>query len=306
MTALTTTITTTDDNAAHSKQRVGESRSVYAIVTERILAALAAGTVPWRKPWQAAAANYVTKREYRGINAFLLGLAPYASRYWLTLRQANKLGATIRKGEQSSIVVFWKWVQRKDSDDQNDTIPVLRYYRVFNVMQCEGLVLSEAPQHFVVLNAAKSAGRVVEEMKDPPRVRIGGNAAYYTRELDTVTVPNPHTFEQPERFASTLFHELTHATGHAKRLNRPDLIDAKHFGDQCYSREELVAEMGAAFLAAHTGIAHVTEPASAAYLAGWLKVLRADHRLVVTAAAQAQRAADYILGRTFDDADEEE
>jgi antirestriction protein ArdC len=302
MTALTTTISSADDNAQPSEQRVGEDRSVYAIVTERILAALAAGTVPWRKPWQSMPANLVSRKDYRGINAFLLGLAPYDSPYWLTFNQARKLGGSVRKGEQSTIVVFWKWLDKED----DTRIPLLRYYRVFNAEQCDGIDVPAIPETTAADDAIVAAHAVMSRMRDKPLFRVSAGGAYYSPRIDQVSMPPPRSFESAESWAATLYHELTHATGHEKRLNRPELKNSNWFGDHHYSREELVAEMGSAFLAARSGIASVTEPASASYLAHWIKALRGDSRLIVTAAAHAQRAVDYILGTTFETSEADE
>ena len=307
MTTLATTLTSTDDNAEPSVPQVDGPRNAYAIVTERILAALTAGTVPWHKPWNATAANLVSKKPYRGINQFLLGMAPYASPYWLTFNQAKKLGGTVRKGEHSTIVVFWKWFRPEGADDDAKEIPWLRYYRVFNALQCDGLDVPPPPDTAIVDNVVGTANAVVAGMKNPPHISVGGSLACYMPTFDRVEMPHPVSFTQPERFASTLFHELTHSTGHEKRLNRPEISRTGIvFADEEYSREELVAEMGAAFLSAHTGIELVTEPASASYIASWIKVLKGDSRLVVSAAAQAQRAVDHILGRTFEAADGDE
>ena len=176
-----------------------------------------------------------------------------------------------------------------------------RAYTVFNAAQCElpakwaerarGGVPDMAPAPTIA-----ACEKIVAEMPSRPAITHGGSAAFYRQSVDQVTMPEPGSFAAPELYYSILFHELTHSTGHAARLNRATLVDAVRFGDTNYSKEELVAEMGAAFLCGVAGIANRTIDNSAGYVHGWLKKLRHDPRLLVQAAAQAQRAADYILG----------
>ncbi len=176
--------------------------------------------------------------------------------------------------------------------------PSLRYYTLFSVEQCDDLGPSQADSP-AATPQIETCETVLSTMNDPPPVHHGGGRAFYSPSNDTITLPPRQTFEQMEEYYSTLFHELTHASGHEKRLGRPGVTDPVKFGDHAYSREELVAEMGAAFLCGHTGISPATIRNSAAYLASWLKVLQGDGRLVIQAAAAAQRAVDHILGRTF-------
>ena len=285
---------------------------VYGIITEQIINRLEAGTVPWHCPWggrNAMPRNAVSGAEYRGINSFLLHQlrlhGGYESRYWLTYKQAQARGGHVRKGEKSVPVIFWKWYDREKkeadtSEPQKQRLPVLRYYSVFNADQCEGVTIPPDDSESHEWEPLDACEQLVEAMPDGPEIREGGVVAAFLPAEDIVRMPSRSRFPSAEGFYASLFHELTHATGHEKRLNRRPSTDTRTFGDDAYSREELVAEMGAAFLCGHAGITPDTIENAAAYIDGWLSVLRADSRLVVQAAAQAQKATDFILGRTWD------
>lgn len=282
--------------------------STYNVITDRILAQLEKGVVPWRKPWREASCpkSLVSQKEYRGINLFLLNAAGYASPYWLTVHQANGLGARIRKGEHGMPVVFWLWQSElKDPDDGGEPTkgkdkPVMcRYYTVFNVEQVENLKIDRAllfPQNTGPGFSIPLAEAIYQNYQDAPVVK-DGPAAYYQPSLDVVTMPARESFESAEEYYCVLFHELGHSTGHAKRLNREEIATKHGFGSDPYAREELVAEMTAAFLCGHVGIDTVTLDNSASYIAGWKAKLRADNQIVIRAASRAQKAADYIIGR---------
>ena len=283
--------------------------TVYQIVTDEIIKKLEGGTVPWHQPWKShgAARNLISGKAYRGINSFLLSCSPFSSLFWLTFNQADGLGGHVRKGEHSSMAVFFKqWEIEKESPETGETvevkIPILRYYRVFNADQCEGinhkrlaeLQTFSASNNF---NPIEQADSVIANMPNCPAMKEEGSRAFYRPSTDTVTMPPRGLFDSPETFYSTLFHELAHATGHASRLNRKGIMEHHFFGDQDYGQEELVAEMGAAFLTGHCGISQPLIDNQASYIASWLKTIRKDAKLVVVAAAQAQKAADFILGK---------
>ena len=287
--------------------------NVYEIITERILGKLEEGRVPWRKPWQGGEAgmprNLQTGHPYRGINVFLLAAAGYASPYWLTFRQARQHGGTVRSGEHGTPVVFWKWhhAQEQDAEDRRRQrrIPFRRYYTVFNVSQCDGVsvaVTSMPLQH--ELSPIQRCEEVVAGMPDAPAIQTGRTQAAYLPAYDKILMPARSAFESAESYYATLFHELAHSTGHERRLARPAVMDSVAFGSHDYSKEELVAEMGAAFLCGHTGIENAALENAAAYIDSWLRVLRGDSRMVVQAATHAQKAADFILGRTSESAND--
>ena len=279
-------------------------RSVYEIVTDQIIRQLEQGVAPWRKPWRTEPpCNLVSGKEYRGVNPFLLASQGYGSRYWLTFNQANKLGGHIRKGEKSSIVTFWnigeeKVVRDEDGNTRKSKPFLLRYYRVFNVEQTEGIAdklgLGNAVARVPSIGQCEA---IVKGMPNVPAMQQDARA-WYRPSTDTVGMPARGLFNSPEEYYSTLFHELTHSTGHASRVGREGIEQLNTFGSESYSKEELVAEMGAAMLCGLTGLAPQTLENSAAYLQSWLGVLKSGSRMVVTAASAAQKAVDYILGKS--------
>jgi len=284
---------------------------IYAIVNEKIINLLETGVVPWRKPWTSAGLprNLISKKPYRGVNVFLLSAAKYVSPFWLTLRQANELGGHVRKGEESTIVVYWKVddvIQRgEDSDvEEPEAKPrrrfLLRFYRVFNLEQCElppvvmdKLSKIETHQH----DPIEAVEKIIAGMPDPPEIIRAGSQAFYSPLTDRVTLPPRELFISAEAEGETILHELVHSSGSEQRLAREGLCEAAPFGSPVYSREELTAEFGAAYLCAEAGISNAVLGNQAAYIAAWLARLRSDRKLLIHAAAQAQHAADYILGR---------
>jgi antirestriction protein ArdC len=283
--------------------------NVYDVVNSRIMELLEQGTVPWRKTWNVATnqpKNLISKKEYRGINVWMLANSPFSSPYWLTFKQCADKGGQVKKGAKATPVVFWKWLDRKESDGENadaptvnGKIPMLRYYNVFNLDQVKGI--DAPPTTDPIINTftpIEAAAQIVAGMPLRPDIKHGGASASYSPMLDYVKMPKPEAFECAEEYANTCFHELIHSTGHAKRVGRKGILEPSYFGSHEYSKEELVAEMGACFLCGHAGIEHATIVNSAAYIQGWLKALKNDKTLLVHAAAQAQKASDYILNIT--------
>ena len=212
--------------------------NVYEVITARIVEMLEQGTIPWRKPWKAGAGeprNLVSGKGYRGINVFLLSAMGFASPYWLTYRQATERGGSVKKGSKGCPVVFWRWGDRntEQSEDEADDksrrkAPLLRYYTVFNVDQCEGITApTEAAREFEPIAECE---RIVHGMPNAPRIEHQGSQAFYRPSTDTVVTPKPELFDSAELFYSVLFHELTHSTGHASRLARKGITDATMFG----------------------------------------------------------------------------
>jgi antirestriction protein ArdC len=277
--------------------------NVYEIVTEQVIKELENGTAPWRKPWRAEIpVNLISGKEYRGINPFLLGSQGYGSRYWVTFNQAKKLGGHIRKGEKSSIVTFWnigeeKIIHNAETGKDRKSKPILlRYYAVFNVEQTEGIAdklgLGNAGPRVPNIEACDA---IVSGMPNAPAMEQS-DKAWYRPSTDSVGMPARSLFNSSEEYYSTLFHELAHSTGHSSRVGRDGIEDIAAFGSESYSKEELIAEMGAAMLCGVTGISPATIPNSAAYLQSWINRLKGDSKLLVSAASQAQKAADYIRG----------
>ena len=281
---------------------------VYSRVTDRIIADLEQGVRSWLKPWNASNTEGRITRPlrhngtpYRGINVLLLwGEAMdkgYASSIWMTYKQAVELNAQVRKGEHGALVVYADRLTRIEAGDQGEDvereIPFMKGYTVFNVEQIEGL-----PDHYTVKPELK--GEPLQLIEAAERffaatgatVRHGGNMAYYAPGPDLIQLPPPEAFKDAESYAATKAHEFTHWTKHERRLNRE--FGRKRFGDHAYAREELVAELGAAFLCADLGITPEPREDHAAYLGHWLEVLREDKRAIFSAAAHAQRAVEYL------------
>lgn len=298
---MSTSIVVQSGNSPAIQEKIARKShsSVYDIVTDCMLAELEKGEVPWRKPWHTLPpANLISKKPYRGINVFLLAFTGFGSQYWLTYRQAQALGGNVRRGEHGTKIVFWKCNTREtesaDGEIEERRSAFLRYYTVFNLEQTEGLkALLRLPPAFPI----ESAEEIVEGMPNSPAFEQDSRASYIPSR-DTVTMPSRAAFETPAEYYSTLFHELTHSTGHAKRLGREGIEKTQPFGSEDYSREELVAEMGSAMLCGVAGIEQTTISNSSAYLQSWIKRLKADSRLVVAAARAAQEAADYIRGES--------
>lgn len=294
-------------SATHETPR----QDVYSRITNQIIEALEQGVKPWTQPWTAAhAAGHVSRplrhngQPYAGINVLTLWAsamtAHYAAPIWMTFKQAIELGGHVRKGEKGSPVVYADTMRRTETDDATGdeterAIPFLKAYTVFNVEQIEGL-----PEHFHALAHARRnpderiAGAESFFAATRADIRHGGDCAYYSPTLDYIQMPPFEAFRDAQAYYATLAHEATHWTRHATRLDRD--FGRKKFGDDGYAREELVAELGAAFLCADLGLRLEDRADHAAYIGHWLSVLKEDKRAVFAAAAHAQRAADY-LGR---------
>jgi antirestriction protein ArdC len=299
---------------------------VYDVITNKIIGLLEQGVIPWHKPWAANIGypkNLITKYPYRGINVFLLNAMPFNSPYWVSYNQAKKLGGRIKESElrNSTPVVFFKWynIETKKQPDEKESetdslaeqqttsekrkIPFIRYYRVYNVEQCLGLEehIPEIPCNKDLVSL-QDCDEVIKNMPDKPEIYHGEDKAYYNPRTDCIQMPQMQSFEDIESYYSTLFHELTHSTGHERRLKRKGMFDTHAFGDPIYSLEELVAEMGASFLCAMTGIENKTINNSAGYIANWLDKLKNDKKVVIIAGSQAQKACDYItnIKRKYD------
>jgi antirestriction protein ArdC len=276
---------------------------VYAIVTNRIIENLEKGIIPWQQPWADAGLpkNLITGKNYRGINVWLLASLHYPRNYFLTFKQVQDLGALVKKGEKSQEVIFWKWLEKevkgKDAEtEKTKRVPMLRYYRVFNIDQCEGIPKEKVPPIIERKNdPIESCEKIITEMPKRPEIRHNEQQAYYNKVSDFVNMPKMETFENSEGYYGTLFHELVHSTGHTDRLNRREIIQNKGFRTENYAVEELTAEMGASYLKSYAGIPIEQLKNNIAYIQNWLERLRNDKRFIVHASAQAQKATDFIL-----------
>jgi len=277
--------------------------SVYEIITERIIGQLESGVSPWRKPWTCQTpTNLITQKEYRGLNVFTLASQGFPSRFWLTFNQATKLGGRIRKGEKSLPVIFWnigdEWETTIQDGAKKTARPfLLRYYSVFNLSQAEGIdIPASLLQETRTNNPIETCEQLVTNMPNSPAFEQS-DKAWYSPSKDVVGMPARGLFHSSEEYYATEFHELAHSTGHAKRLHRENFDNPVSFGSESYSKEELIAEMTAAMLCGIAGIEQRILENSAAYLKAWIARLKSDSRLLVSAASQAQKAADFIQGK---------
>ena len=273
---------------------------VYEIITNRIIMALENGVTPWKQPWNTAHGaprNYRSKHVYQGVNALLLGMLEYEHPYFLTYNQAQELGGQIRRGEKGMPVVFFTVTKKEDGKGEEKKKAFLKYSTVFNVAQIDGVAWTFPELPSREHTPEQAAEQVLAGYVGGPRVLHKGSEAMYRTSTDTVTMPAASDFHTAEDYYHTLFHELTHSTGHAKRLDRATLTELAAFGSETYAKEELVAELGASFLSHAAGLDLTrTEPSSASYLANWLQALRNDKQLIISAASQGQKAANHILG----------
>ncbi len=276
------------------------------LVTKRILEEMDKGNIPWNKPWNALNPMSVEGRPYSGINRLLLSFAPYADTRYLTYKKAVSLGGHVKKGEHGHMVVYYKVTKLQDKDDEQLTrsIPFMRLYTVFNVEQCEGLNLAPLPAlESLDFTPIDKAHEIIARWGGMPKLQHKEPSAFYSPMLDYINMPKPETFKSVEGYYSTLFHEMTHSTGHPERLHRFEIGGYTH---DSYSREELVAEVGSAFLCA---LAHIEKDTiiqnHAAYLQSWTRAINGDKNLVIVAASKAQKAFDMICGKVEEEQQEE-
>lgn len=274
------------------------SFDLYQQITDRIIVQLEAGTVPWRKPWKgtSGAISRSTGKPYSVLNQLLL---PYAGEY-VTYRMAAEEGHPVKKGEKASAVFFFKFIETEDkATGEKKTVPLLKYYSVFHISQCEGMKprFSVSEGQHNDLQPDKRAEQILQDYVDRSGVKLKkqqSNKAYYSPAQDMIVVPEISQFADIAEYYSTAYHEAVHSTGHPTRLNR--IGDVANFGSESYSREELTAELGASYL---VNVAGLETPSSfgnsAAYIRGWLSALKDDKRFIVSAAGKAEKAVDLIL-----------
>ena len=273
---------------------------IYAAVTDRIIEQMEQGIIPWQKPWIASGkvVSHATGKPYSLLNQLMLGRPGE----YLTFKQCQAAGGKVKKGEKAHMVVFWKWIEQEDEETGEKTeVPFLRYYNVFHIDQCEGITAKHTteaafPDGAEVLEAAQE---IVYDYLGRTGVKLShteGDQAFYRPSTDEVVLPIRKQFVSTAEYYSTVFHELTHSTGHPSRLNR--LARPSFFGTEDYSKEELVAEIGAATLVNHVGLETGSSIRnSAAYIQNWLKVLKDDKRFIVSAAGRAEKAVNLILNQ---------
>lgn len=278
-----------------------KKQDVYEIINTRIIDQFEQGKIPWRQTWTKSGypTNLITKRPYRGINVWLLLSLGFTRNLFLTYKQVKNAGGKIKEGEKACPVVFWNWIEPKETDPEGTKKkPMLRYYLVFNIEQCEGL--PENLNHYESellkdIQPIQLCGEVYENMPKKPKLQHKENQAYYHPLFDYVNMPKMNNFESAEAYYETLFHELIHATGHKTRLDRKELVQQAAMGGEQYSIEELIAEIGACYIASFCGMPQNDFSNHVAYIEGWLSKLKGDKRFIIYASGHSQKAADYIL-----------
>ena len=275
-------------------------KDVTEIVNQKILECLENGVAPWDKPWKCSGrsqANLVSKKPYRGINQFLLNFTDFTSPWWVTFNQAKNYGGSVRLGEHGTIVVFWKIFEKenKANPENPKKSAMLRYYKIFNVDQCDGISdripLPPIPEE---RDPIVEAEKIFAGYRNAPETKFGSDQACYCPATDVVKMPEIGFFDVSESFYSVLFHELVHSTGAKKRLDRDTLVNAHGFGSEVYSREELTAEIGACYLCAQAGVKNQIERSSS-YIEHWGAFLKSDPFAFMSAASKADKAVDHIL-----------
>ena len=273
---------------------------IYAEVTSRIIAEMEKGVIPWKKPWIASGkcVSHATGKPYSLLNQMLLGKPGE----YVTFNQCQQAGGRIKKGAKSQMVVFWKWIEQEDEETgEKKEVPFLRYFNVFHIDQCEGLTakyiqpLPELPEDLLETKVAEDVIYEYLSREGVKLVHEQGDRAFYRPSTDEVVLPIRKQFTSAAEYFSTAFHELVHSTGHKSRLDR--LEKTAFFGTEAYSKEELVAEIGASALVNASGLETPQSLAnSAAYIRNWLTVLQNDKRFIVSAAGKAENAVAMILG----------
>lgn len=292
---------------------MASNKDIIEKVTDKIIEKMESGKVNWKKPWNAGAMpqNYVSKRAYRGWNLFVTLFSEFESPYYLTFNQIKKLGGTVKKGSKGLPIIFWKnfkkEVDKADGSKETKSFLIAKDWVVFNAEQVEGIDFKTVKLN--ELGTCEDLEKAINEMDKPVKIKHStSDKACYSPMYDEIRMPLKGQFNSTGEYYSTLVHEVIHSTGHKSRLNRLSINDGtfdsyKH----SYSYEELVAELGAAYLTAMYGVqTEHTQSNTAAYLNGWLSTFKADKQMLYKAAADAQKAVDYIVNKKEEETDEEE
>lgn len=283
-----------NQNEKSNKQRI----DVHEIVNNRIIELLEQGIVPWRQNWseRGLPRNLISKKVYRGINIFLLNALEYKENWFLTYKQAKELGASIGKGENAHKVIYWKWQdENEELTNEHKKRPSLRYYLVYNIDQIENIPPEFIPESDIRHNdVIGNCEKIIAEMPRSLEISVEDDMPYYHVGYDYINMPPLEFFQSNEEYYQAVFHEMIHATGHERRLNRQELMRLNDTFNYKYSVEELVAEMGTCYLKAVTGLS-LDLKGNTAYIDNWLKFIRENKRALVYAGTQTQKAVDYIL-----------
>ena len=280
-----------------------KNEAIYEKITTKLIEQMEQGVAPWSKPWTSKGgvmpSNLVSKKPYRGINAMITMFSAFESPYWLTFKQAKTLGGNIKKGSKGTSVFFYSRVVKNKGKADEDTFFMAKGYTIFNVEQTEGLekyIPKVVDTEGLDFSPIEEAQKLI--LNYDVSIKHSNEGAYYSPTQDFVNMPHKESFVGEEEYYSTLFHELTHSTGHKSRLDR---LEPTSFGSHKYAQEELVAEFGACFMSAMCGIAHKVTDNSVAYLQHWAKVCKANPKMLIQASSKAQKAVDLITGYEYEE-----
>ena len=285
---------------------------IAQLITDRIISELEKGATPWVKPWRTLKGmpgegmpfNPASGTVYRGVNHFWLGMQPYALPHYVTFKQAQGLGGTVKADQKGTPVVYWNVHRKETIGDKGESVTsayaFIKHYYVFNIEQCEGLNLPEMPEPLQVeWNSCEQADTIVSRLNLSGGLTHAGDSAYFRPSTDAIVMPAMAAFDSRENYYATLLHESVHASGHESRLKR---ITPARFGSEEYAFEELVAELGAAMLCAKCGIDG--DLRHAGYIDSWLKALRNDKKFILSASAKAQQAMDYLTNTSVNESEQ--
>lgn len=272
--------------------------SALAKVTENILRQLESGeALPWRKPWHVPSPMSLGGRTYSGVNRVILSCSNFRDHRWITFNEAKKRGGSIRKGEKGTAVILWKKTRRGDEDETTKSGLISQTFTVFNLEQCEGIEVAEvvSPSLFDA-DIEESVNATIRGFESCPPIKFGGNRACYSPKHDVVQMPYQHHFESPSAYASTMLHELSHASGHPSRLHRFEADSTIDKSGEGLALEELVAELTSAMICSELGIIDQGNQ-NAAYIQSWIREIREKKTFLLRASSLAEKSANLILGR---------
>ena len=273
-------------------------KEVHTVISEKIIEHLQKGIVPWRTSWMEAGVptSLISKRPFRGINVLLLAALGYERNLFLTLKQLETAGGSLKPNEEPHTIVFWA-NQQPDatSEASSDKKPgKLKTYMVYDIAQCTGIPEDLIPEHILEADPIKACEKIVGNLSNGPAMRYKEPGAFYDPLEDNINMPKLKSFANPACYYSALFHQLAHSTGHHTRLNRMGLVQMSEHGCDCHTLEELVTEIVTNYIENYAGIPYPFEPTEE-YISGWIQKFKGDHYLIFTACTLAQRAIDFIL-----------
>lgn len=273
-----------------------ETKNIYELVTDEIIGQLENGIIPWHIPWSKAGIpkNLLTNKPYRGVNVLLLAMLGFKRNYFLTFEQVQYVGGSVKKGEKSQIVIFWKWDTAKSS--KKPPKPILTYYRVFNISQCVNIPTELLkPIDTCSEFSFEACDMILSQMPNSPKIEHWENIAYYNPSLDLINVPDIEYFADSQMYYVLLFQKLVQSTGHKTRLNRKGIVGYSAYKEDAYSQEVLISEIGAWYIQSLTGLSSVCMSITEKDIEGWMKKLQEDVKCMTYACTLAEKATDYIL-----------